>query len=288
MQICKTKADIRDLCATFRAEGGTIGLVTTMGYLHDGHIELVRRAREANDRVIVTIFVNPTQFGANEDLSTYPADIDRDLALLRAEGVDAVFNPSPDEMYVDGNQTIVETTKLSRVLIGKIRPGHFRGVATIVTKLFNICQADRAYFGEKDYQQLMVINRMVADLDMPVEIVGVPTVREKDGLAMSSRNVRLTAEDRAAAPALYHALLEAEEGLLAGPLTAHSLRKIISTHLNAEPRAAVQSIDIRDAETLASIRGVITRPVVALLVVRFGAVLLIDQHVLTPSLVKKD
>lgn len=287
MQICKTKADIRALRATFRTEGGTVGLVTTMGYLHDGHIELVRQARVANERVIVTIFVNPTQFGANEDLSSYPADIERDLALLKAEGVDAVFTPSPDEMYVDGNQTIVETTKLSRVLIGKLRPGHFRGVTTIVTKLFNICQADRAYFGEKDYQQLMVINRMVADLDMPIEIIGVPTVREKDGLAMSSRNVRLSPEDRAAAPVLSQSLFEVAEACLTEPLSAHSLRKLIAARLNAEPLASVQSIDIRDAETLAPIRGVITRPAVALLAVRFGAVLLIDQHVLTPSLVKK-
>ena len=284
MQICKTKANIRALRATYRTEGGSVGLVTTMGYLHDGHIELVRQARAANDRVIVTIFVNPTQFGANEDLSSYPADLERDLALLKAEGVDAVFTPSPDEMYVAGNQTIVETTKLSRVLIGKLRPGHFRGVATIVTKLFNICQADRAYFGEKDYQQLMVINRMVADLDMPIEIIGVPTVREKDGLAMSSRNVRLTPEDRAAASVLSQSLFEAAEALTA-PLSAHSLRKLITTRLNAEPRASVQTVDIRDAETLAPIRGVITRPAVALLAVRFGAVLLIDQHVLTPSLV---
>ena len=284
MQICKTKADIRALRVTYRTEGGSVGLVTTMGYLHDGHIELVRQARAANDRVIVTIFVNPTQFGANEDLSSYPADLERDLALLKSAGVDAVFTPSPDEMYVDGNQTIVETTKLSRVLIGKIRPGHFRGVATIVTKLFNICQTDRAYFGEKDYQQLMVINRMVADLDMPIEIIGVPTVREKDGLAMSSRNVRLTPEDRAAASVLSQSLFEAAEALTA-PLSAHSLRKLITTRLNSEPRASVQTVDIRDAETLAPIRGVITRPAVALLAVRFGAVLLIDQHVLTPSLV---
>ena len=201
--------------------------------------------------------------------------MDRDLEMLRAEGVDAVFAPSVDEMYADAPETIVETTKLSRVLMGRLRPGHYRGVATVVTKLFNINQPDRAYFGEKDYQQLCVIRRMVRDLDMPLEIVGVPTVREADGLAMSSRNVKLTTEDRAAAPVLSRALDAA-----ASADTVAKARRIIRDQISAEPRADIKSIDIRDAETLSRVSGKITRPVVALLAVRFGNVLLIDQRVL--------
>ncbi len=276
MQLCKTKSAIRDLHATWRRAGESIGLVPTMGFLHDGHLTLVREARAINDRVIVTIFVNPTQFGPNEDLATYPRDMDRDLALLRAEGVDAVFAPSVEEMYDGTPETIVETTKLSRILMGRLRPGHYRGVATVVTKLFNITQPDRAYFGEKDYQQLAVIRRMVRDLDMPLDIVGVPTVREPDGLAMSSRNVKLTAEDRAAAPVLNRALDAADSAT-----TVAKARKIIRDTIAAEPRADIKSIDICDAETLARVSGPITHPVVALLAVRFGNVLLIDQRVLT-------
>ncbi len=276
MQLCETKSAIRDLHATWRQVGESIGLVPTMGYLHDGHLTLVRQARAENDRVIVTIFVNPTQFGPNEDLATYPRDMDRDLALLRAEGVDAVFAPSVVEMYDGAPETIVETTKLSRILMGRLRPGHYRGVATVVTKLFNITQPDRAYFGEKDFQQLAVIRRMVRDLDMPLDVISVPTVREADGLAMSSRNVKLTPEDRAAAPVLNRALDTA-----ANAPTVAKAHKIIRDTLASEPRADIKSIDIRDAETLARVSGPITRPVVALLAVRFGNVLLIDQRVLT-------
>ena len=276
MHHAETKSEIRDLHAKWRRNGESIGLVPTMGFLHEGHLTLVRAARAANDRVIVTIFVNPTQFGPNEDLATYPRDMDRDLELLRAEGVDAVLAPSVDEMYDGQPETIVETTKLSRILMGRLRPGHYRGVATVVTKLFNINQPDRAYFGEKDYQQLCVIRRMVRDLDMPLKIVGVPTVREADGLAMSSRNVKLTTEDRAAAPVLNRALTLAENA----PTIAKA-RKIIRDTIKAEPQADIKSIDIRDAESLARVSGKIDKPVVALLAVRFGNVLLIDQRVLT-------
>ncbi|MFK5977849.1 MAG: pantoate--beta-alanine ligase [Rhizobiaceae bacterium] len=280
MQVCETKKDIYALQSGYRRNGYTLGLVPTMGYLHDGHMELVRRARAACDRVIVTIFVNPTQFGANEDLSSYPRNLARDIAMLRTEGVDAVFTPSRQEMYVPDGETIIEATRLSRILIGRIRPGHFRGVTTVVAKLFNICQPDRAYFGEKDYQQLQVIRRMVRDLDIPVEICGVPTVRESDGLAMSSRNAMLTIEERRAAAVLSRALFAAQDVCLATDTTTQRLNRIIRNQIETEPLAQIQSNDIRDAATLAPIRGMITTPAVALLAVTFGDVLLIDQRIL--------
>ncbi|MFV0245355.1 MAG: pantoate--beta-alanine ligase [Qingshengfaniella sp.] len=284
MEICPTKTGIRATVARARSAGRRIGLVPTMGYLHDGHLSLVRAARAACDFVVVSIFVNPTQFGPNEDLDTYPRDMDRDLALLRAEGVDAVFTPTPEEMYHPGAQTIVETTDLAGILIGALRPGHFRGVATVVTKLFNITQPDAAFFGEKDYQQLAVIRTMVRDLDMPVEITGVPIMREADGLAMSSRNIRLSAAHRTAAPALNAALDWAEATMPVDPgLTAEHLQATITTRIAEAEGAEVQSVDIRDAETLAPLAGPITQPAVILLAVRFGAVLLIDQRVVTPD-----
>ena len=282
MQVCPTKVRIRTAVADMRRDGQSIGLVPTMGFLHDGHMTLVRAAKAQCDRVVVSIFVNPTQFGPNEDYATYPRDPDRDLAMLRAEGVDAVFTPEPAEMYHPEAQTIVETTGLSGVLMGALRPGHFRGVATVVTKLFNIVQPDRAFFGEKDYQQLQVIRTMVRDLDMPLEIAGVPTVREADGLAMSSRNVRLTPEHRAAAPALNAALDWAAATLPGQPMTAATLAEAVAARIAPAPGADVQSVDVRDAATLAPIDGPIRRPAVILLAVRFGKVLLIDQRVVQP------
>ena len=282
MQVLTTKAAVRACVADWRAAGQRVVLVPTMGYLHDGHMALVDRARALGGRVIVSIFVNPTQFGPTEDLATYPRDTDRDLAMLRARGVDAVFLPEVAEIYAPGAQTIVEAVDLSRVLIGRLRPGHFRGVATVVTKLFNIVQPDAACFGEKDYQQLTVIRTMVRDLDMPVQIVGVPTVREGDGLAMSSRNVRLTPDDRAAAVVLSRALFRAAEMAPTG-ITASRLRAWVAAHIQSEPRADLQSADIRDAETLEPVSGPLTRPAVILLAVRFGKVLLIDQHVVHPK-----
>ncbi len=285
MDICTTKAAIRARVRDWRAAGRRVVLVPTMGYLHAGHMALVARAREdagPEGRVIASIFVNPTQFGPTEDLATYPRDPARDTGMLEAAGVDAVFIPEVSEVYAPGAQTIVETTELAGILIGKLRPGHFRGVATVVTKLFNIVQPDTACFGEKDYQQLAVIRTMARDLDMPVRVIGVPTVREPDGLAMSSRNVRLTPEDRAAAPVLNAALTEAE-ALARDGVTASRLRSHVRARLEAEPRADVQSVDIRDAETLAALSGPLTRPAVLLLAVRFGAVLLIDNRVVGPE-----
>ena len=280
MQVFTTKAAVRDSVRAWRAEGQSVALVPTMGYLHRGHMALVERAKAQADRVVTSIFVNPL-FGPGEDLATYPRDADRDLAMLGEAGVDGVFLPSVEEVYPPGAQTIVETTELAKMLIGKLRPGHFRGVTTVVTKLFNIVQPDVAVFGEKDYQQLCIIRQMVRDLDVPVRIEGVATVREEDGLALSSRNVRLTPEDRAASVILSQSLFAAEEMAKTG-ITASRLRAWVAANIGANPRADLQSADIRDAETLASISGRLQRPAVILLAVRFGKVLLIDQRVVTP------
>ena len=281
MKVCTTKAETRDTVQGFRNSGETICLVPTMGFLHDGHMTLVKAAQERCDRVAVSIFVNPTQFGEAADLETYPRNEERDLAMLKQAGVDVVFMPSAAEMYHPEKQTIVETTKLSRVLMGRLRPGHFRGVATVVTKLLNIVLPDVAFFGEKDYQQLQVIKTMVRDLDMPFEIVGVPTVREADGLAMSSRNVKLTPQDRVAAVVLSKSLTLADKVVPQG-ITAKNLRDEITTFIANEKRADLRSVDVRDAQTLTSVRGIIKTPVVVLLAVRFGDVLLIDQRVVSP------
>ncbi|PVB60498.1 pantoate--beta-alanine ligase [Labrenzia sp. 011] len=282
MKICRTKAEMRSAVCAWRREGATVALVPTMGYLHEGHLGLVRLARDKAERVVASIFVNPTQFGPNEDLETYPRDEARDLALLQAEGVDAVFMPGVAEMYGAGGDTFVEVPGLSAILQGALRPGHFRGVATVVTKLFNIVTPDFAVFGEKDYQQLAVIRQMVRDLDMPLEIVGHPTVREADGLAMSSRNVRLSAEHRAQAGVLSRALARAQELAKAGADIA-ALDAAIRDELASAPAADVKSVDIRDAETLAELSGRLERPAVVLLAVAFGSVLLIDQQVISPD-----
>lgn len=282
MDIHTTKSGIRDRLEADRAGSARIGLVPTMGFLHEGHLSLIRAAHAACDVVVVSIFVNPTQFGPGEDFADYPRDTDRDLALLRAEDVDAVFMPDAAEMYHPAAQTIVETTELAGTLIGALRPGHFRGVATVVTKLLNIVQPHAMFFGRKDYQQVQVIRTMVRDLDIPVEVVAVPTVREADGLAMSSRNVLLTPAHRRAAPVLNATLDWAEATLPRQPHSAEELAAAVWARLARAEGAEVQSVDIRDAETLAPISGAITAPAVILLAVRFGAVLLIDQRVVAP------
>ncbi len=279
MQVCKTIADLRAALLPLRRSGKTIGLVPTMGYLHTGHMELVKTSKNQCDVTVVTIFVNPTQFAANEDLSTYPRDLDRDLALLKAEGADFVFTPDVKEMYPGGEETIVETAKLSKVLMGKIRPGHFRGVATVCTKLFNIASPDKAFFGEKDFQQVAVIKRMVADLNQPLTIVPVPTVREPDGLALSSRNVRLTPQDRIAAVALSKSLNEAGRLIAYGERSISKIRSAVRAVLKAEPCGVIEAIDLRYAATLQPVSGNFVAPIVVLLTVKFGNVRLIDNRV---------
>ena len=281
MKICHTKQELRATLTELRRTG-SIGLVPTMGYLHDGHMSLVQHALQENDHTVASIFVNPTQFGNADDLTNYPRALEDDLTLLRDAGVAAVFTPMPDMMYHDEAQTIVETTDLANKLMGALRPGHFRGVATVVTKLFNLFQPDRAYFGEKDFQQLAVIRTMVRDLDIPVTVRGVQTVRHEDGLAMSSRNARLSLDARAAAPILHQACLAAQYRLADLP-SAEDLSQLIHDMIASEPLADVQSVNIRDAETLEPINGPITQPAVILLAVTFDPVLLIDQFVITPN-----
>ena len=281
MKICPSVEEIRAAVAGFRAAGESVGLVTTMGALHEGHLTLMRRAKARHDRVVATIFVNPTQFGEVADLAHYPSDDARDIDLLKGEGIDALFLPTVETIYPAGDETIVETTHLANVLHGKVRPGHFRGVATVVARLFNICLPDAAYFGEKDYQQLQVIRRMVRDLHVPLEIVGVPTVREADGLAMSSRNVRLTAEDRVAALVLNRSLTEAE-ALVASGTTVEALGDAIRATIKAEPRAILRAVDIVAAETLEPVSGPVNEKLAIMLSAEFGGVLLIDQREVTP------
>jgi pantoate--beta-alanine ligase len=229
---------------------GSWGLVPTMGFLHAGHLSLVKRAKAENDHVAVSIFVNPTQFGPNEDLAAYPRDLDRDLRLLDSLGVDLVFNPSPEVMYPPNYQTYVTVEDVTKYLEGASRPGHFRGVATVVAKLFNIVGAERAYFGQKDAQQTIVIKRMVHDLNMPIEIVICPTQREADGLAMSSRNTYLDAEHRRAAPVLYRALCAAKEAFDRGERDGNQLRSIMRAIIEAEPLAKLDYVSAADATTL--------------------------------------
>ncbi len=282
MQVCKTIAELRAALLPLRRAGKTIGLVPTMGYLHIGHMDLVKTSKNQCDVTVVTIFVNPTQFAANEDLSSYPRDLDRDLAMLKAQGADFVFTPDVNEMYPGGEETIVETTKLSKVLMGKLRPGHFRGVATVCTKLFNIASPDKAFFGEKDFQQVAVIKRMVADLNQPLTIVAVPTVREPDGLAFSSRNVRLTPEDRAASVILSKSLSEAGRAIAAGEHGVSTIKRIVINMLKTQPRGFVETVDVRDAASLTKVSGTFSAPIVILLSVKFGSVRLIDNRVYAP------
>ena len=281
MEICHTKQDLRATLAGLR-RSGNIGLVPTMGYLHDGHMSLVQHALQENDHTVASIFVNPTQFGNADDLSNYPRALENDLTLLRDAGVAAVFTPTPEIMYHNDAQTIVETTELANTLMGALRPGHFRGVATVVTKLFNLFRPDRAYFGEKDFQQLAVIRAMVRDLDIPVSVRGIPTVRHQDGLAMSSRNARLSPDARAAAPILHQACLAAQDRMADRP-SAQNLSQFIHNMIASEPMADIQSVDIRDAVTLEPIDGQITQSAVILLAVAFDPVLLIDQFVISPK-----
>ncbi|MDR9459272.1 MAG: pantoate--beta-alanine ligase [Dehalococcoidia bacterium] len=274
---------ILDTIAAFKAErsrlGGSVGFVPTMGYLHDGHLELVRRARAENITVIASIFVNPSQFGPQEDFASYPRDTERDLAMLEEENVRLVFMPTVEEMYPPGFSTWVEVEKVTERLEGESRPGHFRGVATVVAKLFNIVQPDRAYFGQKDAQQLAVICRMVSDLDLNLDIVAVPTVREPDGLAMSSRNIYLTVEERKAALVLWKALCLARGHWEKGQRDVASMRQEMASLIEHEPFATIDYISIADPETLKEI-GVIDRPALVSLAVRIGGTRLIDNTML--------
>jgi len=256
----------------------TWGFVPTMGFLHEGHLSLVHRAREENERVGVSIFVNPTQFNDTRDLDTYPQDLERDLGLLQAEGVDLVWNPSQQIMYPPDYETYVEVTEANKVLEGAARPGFIRGVATVVAKLFNVFQPHRTYFGQKDAQQAAVIKRMVEDLNFPIEVIVCPTVREADGLAMSSRNSKLAPDARSKATCLYHALLAAKELFDGGEHDAERLRATMAGVINATESARLEYVSVAHPDTLQEQTVVPDRAMLSLAVF-FDTVRLIDNMV---------
>jgi pantoate--beta-alanine ligase len=271
-----TISEVRAVLDEARARGARVGMVPTMGALHEGHLSLIRIARAENDMVVVSIFVNPAQFGPGEDLAKYPRDLERDRRVAEEAGANLIFNPSVAEMYPEGYSTWVDVEGLTAGLCGRSRPGHFRGVCTVVSKLFAICRPDRAYFGEKDAQQLAVIKRMVRDLNTPVQIVPCPTVREADGLAMSSRNVRLTPEQRAQAPVLHRALELARELVRKGERDAATLDGAIRSVLVEAPLGVVDYVEIVDTADLTPISTIAGESLIAV-AVRFGDVRLIDN-----------
>lgn len=272
--------DLADLRARRDSLPNPHGLVPTMGYLHEGHLSLVRRARHECRSVGVSIFVNPSQFGPQEDLAAYPRDLPRDLALLETEGVDLVWTPDAEAMYPRDFQTWVTVDSVSRPLEGERRPGHFRGVATIVAKLLHAFEPQRAYFGQKDAQQTVVVRRMMADLDFDVEVVVCPTVREADGLALSSRNTYLSPEERRAAPVLYRSLSAGEAAFAAGERDADRLRNLLKNHLKQEPLAQSQYVSVADPETLDELQGPVLRALLSMAVV-IGKTRLIDNIVVS-------
>jgi len=263
-EVVRTASEVRAGVARARAQGKSVGLVPTLGALHEGHLTLMRRAREECEYVVVSIFVNPTQFAPGTDFERYPRDLEGDVEKAGTAGMDLVFAPGVEEMYPPGDSTFVEVTgPLVECLCGPHRPAHFRGVATVCAKLFDIVAADKAYFGEKDYQQLLVIAKMVRDLHLPVEIVPVPTVREPDGLALSSRNRYLSAEEREAAAVLYRALSEAKSRAEAGERDAAALVGAVREIIEAEPLVKLQYAELRDAKTLKTLGRLDRRAVLA-------------------------
>lgn len=279
MRLCKTIEEVRSFVRSVRAEGKTVGLVPTMGYLHQGHLSLVQEAKRNCDVVVVSIFVNPTQFGPNEDFQTYPRDLQRDAGLLSELNVDVIFAPEVSEMYPQGFSSFVDVTGVSEHLCGASRPGHFRGVATVVTKLFTIVKPDAAFFGQKDFQQVLVIKRMVQDLNLDVRIVDVPIVREADGLALSSRNVYLSPEERKAALVLSQSLSLAQEKVAQGERNVQHLRERVVQQIQTEPLAVIDYVEIRGIPDLQEITVLQDKAVLAL-AIRFGKTRLIDNTLL--------
>jgi pantoate--beta-alanine ligase len=255
---------------------GSVGFVPTMGYLHEGHLSLVRRARTENLSVVVSIFVNPTQFGPNEDFASYPRDTERDLAMLQKEKVNLVYMPAPEDIYPEGFNSWVEVKDITERLEGKTRPGHFKGVTTVVAKLFNIVEPNKAYFGQKDAQQLAVIQKMVNDLNMNIKLIAVPTAREPDGLAMSSRNIHLNPEERKAAVVLWHALTQARGQWENGQRDASHLRNAMIELIQKEPLASIDYISVADPQTLVEL-DMINRTALVSMAVNIGKTRLIDN-----------
>ena len=276
MRVVEKVNDVRATVKEWKAKGLKVGFVPTMGYLHEGHESLIRKASEENDRVVVSIFVNPIQFGPKEDLSTYPRDLDRDSKVCERAGVDIIFHPENEEMYFEDFSTFVDMNGLTAGLCGKSRPTHFRGVCTVVTKLFNIVAPDRAYFGEKDAQQLAVIKRMVRDLNIDIEIIGCPIVREKDGLAKSSRNTYLSIEERNAATILNKALTLAKEKIQSGERNSKVIIKLIEEILNSEKLARVDYIEVVDSLSMEGVER-IEKSVLVAIALFIGKTRLIDN-----------
>ncbi|MGM0380049.1 MAG: pantoate--beta-alanine ligase [Bacillota bacterium] len=277
MEIISKIKNIREVLYKKRFEKKSIGYVPTMGYLHEGHLSLIKEARKENDIVVVSIFVNPTQFGPNEDLESYPRDLDKDASLCEKEGVDYIFNPSVDEMYDKDYDTYVEVeSDITNKLCGKSRDGHFKGVTSVVSKLFNIINPDNAYFGKKDYQQLVVIKKMVRDLNFNINVVGCPIVREEDGLAMSSRNTYLTKEQRKDALVLNKSLKQAEKLILDGERNKEVIREKIIKNIEKIDYAKIDYVNILDAKNLDEVDK-IDRNVVIALAVTIGKPRLIDN-----------
>jgi pantoate--beta-alanine ligase len=282
MKIKHTISDIQLITREYKRRDQKIGLVPTMGYLHAGHRSLIEMARRTCDQVIVSIFVNPIQFGPNEDYARYPRDLDSDLSLCQQAGADLVFVPEVAEMYPSENLAYIDIRQLGDNLCGASRPGHFQGVCTVVAKLFNICQPNMAFFGEKDAQQLAVIRRMTRDLNFPIEIVGCPIVREADGLALSSRNIYLSPEERTAALVVPRSLGLAREQLAAGERSASVIQAAIQASLAAEPLARPDYISVVDSLALQPVEQ-ITGPVLIAVAVYFGQTRLIDNFTFIPA-----
>ncbi|MBW3088478.1 pantoate--beta-alanine ligase [Bifidobacterium sp. 82T24] len=274
--VVHTIAEVREQVKAWKAQGLSVGLVPTMGFLHEGHRSLIERAVADNDRVVVSDFVNPVQFGPNEDLEAYPRDLDRDSKLVSGAGANLLFNPSPEEMYYPNRTTAITMATITEELCGKSRPVHFGGVCTVVAKLFNIVTPNRAYFGQKDAQQLLVIKRMVRDLNFDIEIIGCPIIREADGLAKSSRNTYLNAEQRAAAPILHKALEAGRELAESGEKSAEAIKAKVREVLATEPLADPEYVEVVDLENVHPV-ATLDQPVLVAIAVRIGKTRLIDN-----------
>ena len=276
--VTRTPAEVKEVIKDWKKQGYSIGLVPTMGYLHEGHGSLIKRAVEENDKVMVSVFVNPIQFGPNEDLETYPRDFDADLKMIESLGADMVFHPEPSDMYASDFSTTISVAGVSENLCGARRPGHFNGVCTVVTKLFNLSEADRAYFGQKDAQQLAVVRRMVRDLNANIEIIGCPIIREEDGLAKSSRNIYLSSEERKAATVLNKALSAGKQMVEEGEKSALTVKSRIEDIISKEPLAKIDYVEITDWNSIEPV-DIIDGSILCAIAVYIGNTRLIDNFI---------
>ncbi len=280
IEIKSSPIEIRNQVKEWRRQGLTVGLVPTMGYLHEGHQSLIKKSVEQNDKTVVSVFVNPIQFGPNEDLATYPRDLDRDARLCEETGADLIFHPEPSDMYEDDFCTFVDMDRVTKNLCGKTRPTHFRGVCTVCSKLFHIVGPDRAYFGQKDAQQLAVIRRMVRDLNFDLEIVGCPIIREEDGLAKSSRNTYLSPQEREAATVLHKALMLGRKAIEDGENNTTIVKELIRQTIEAEPLSQIDYVEIVDFDSIEPIDEIRQNTLIAV-AVYIGSTRLIDNEIIS-------